>query len=242
MSFQGPGGGISGYSEQFTVGYSNGAGNINGFAPVAGNINGYAPVAGNINGYAPVAGTTNQLQLSQGSISANFWWQGQGGTPGHLWGSNDGYNHYVYQYNQMYMSASGYTNGNIGGYAPAAGYCYGNASNAQSTQSALQQGATVGTGPQLIGAYGFPKAGRAGQSGNYWGSAYAGYNQQQGNVCYANFNINLGGYFGVNAMPCVYQTNGGFNFQGCGQWQGGYQIIMTGQYNTLGGWSWQVSG
>ena len=239
MSFQGPGGGISGYSAQFTVGYSNGAGNINGYAPVAGNINGYAPVAGNINGYAPVAGTTNQLQLSQGSISANFWWQGQGGTPGHLWGSNDGYNHYVYQYNQMYFGTSGYTNGNIGGYAPVTGYC-NIASLTGTATNATQQGYTVGTGSQLIGSLGFPRAGKAGQNGNYWGF-YAGYNQQ-GRTSYANFNASFGGYFGTNAIPCVFQIPNGFNFQGCGQWQGAYQLIMYSENNNNAGWTWQVSG
>jgi len=208
-TLQGPGTGISGYSAQFTVGYANSGGNINGYAPVAGNINGYAPVAGNINGYAPVAGVANQLQLSQGAISSTFWWQGQGGTPGHLWGSNDGYNHYVYQYSQMYFGTSGYCNGNIGGYAPVAGYCNGNVDHSQAASSALQQGATVGTGSQLVGSYGFPKAGRS-FNGNYWGF-YAGYNQQ-GVTCYANFNMTFGTYWGVNAYPCIYQVNGGFNF------------------------------
>ena len=237
MSFQGPGTGISGYSAQFTVGYSNGAGNINGYAPVAGNINGYAPVAGNINGYAPAAGYTNQLQLSQGAISANFWWQGQGGTPGHLWGSNDGYNHYVYQYNQMYFGTSGYTNGNIGGYAPSTGYCY--VAGVVGTATNVTQGG-IGTGTQLQQASGFSRAGRAGQNGNYWG-LYAGYNQQ-GRNAYANFNGYFGGYYGTNALPCIYQTNGGFNFQGCGQWQGPYQLIMNSETNNAAGWTWQVSG
>jgi hypothetical protein len=240
MSLQGPGTGISGYSGQFTVGYSNGAGNINGYAPVAGNINGYAPVAGNINGYAPVAGQANQLQLNQGGISANWWWQGQGGTPAHLWGSNDGYNHYVYQYNQMYVGTAGYTNGNIGGYAPVAGNSGGNAPNATNAYSALMQGATVGSNAQLIGASAFQRAGRAGMNGNYWGH-YAGYNQQ-GTTCYANFNGYFGGYWATNAIPCIYQANGGFNTQRCGQWQGAFQLLMQGQFNNQSGYTWQVTG
>ena len=240
-SLQGPGTGISGYSAQFTVGYSNGAGNINGYAPVAGNINGYAPVAGNINGYAPAAGVTNQLQLNQGGLSTYWWWQGQGGTPGHLWGSNDGYNHYVYQYNQMYVGTAGYTNGNIGGYAPVAGYCYGYAQASYGADSATPQSVT-GTGAQLQAASGFQRAGRAGQNGNYWG-VYAGYNQQQGNVCYATFNVPLGMYYGANAYPCTFQSPGSsHNCNYTGQWQGLYQIIMQAGFNNQSGFTWQVSG
>ena len=239
MSLQGPGTGISGYSGQFTVGYSNGAGNINGYAPVAGNINGYAPVAGNINGYAPVAGQANQLQLNQGGISANWWWQGQGGTPAHLWGSNDGYNHYVYQYNQMYVGTAGYTNGNIGGYAPVAGNLNGNVYNASYAYAAIQQGSDTGSGNQFIGAMGFQRAGRA-ATGNYWGH-YAGYNQQ-GTTCYANFNASFGGYWGANAIACIYQTNGGFSSLSCGNWQGAYQLLMQGQFNNQSGYTWQVTG
>jgi hypothetical protein len=238
-SFQGPGTSVSGYSGQFTVGYSNGAGNINGYAPVAGNTNGYAAVAGNINGYAPSAGQTNQLQLNQGGLSANWWWQGQGGTPGHLWGSNDGYNHYVYQYNQMYMGTAGYTNGNIGGYAPVAGNTNGNAANANNAYAALQQGAGLGSNAQLVGAMGFQRASRA-ATGNYSGF-YAGYNQQ-GTTCYANFNASFGGYWGANAIACIYQTNGGFSSLSCGNWQGAYQILMQGQFNNQSGYTWQVSG
>jgi hypothetical protein len=240
MSFGGPGTGISGYSAQFTVGYTNSAGNINGYAPVAGNINGYAPVAGNINGYAPAAGQSNSLQLNQGGLgSTNWWWQGQGGTPGHLWGSNDGYNHYVYQYNQMYVGTTGYCNGNIGGYAPQCVNC-GYAQSSFNAYSALQQGGSVGANAQLLGSMGFPKAGRAGQNGNYWGF-YAGYNQQ-GRTSYANFNTDFGNYWGVNALPCVYQMNGGFNFQTCGQWQSSYQFIMYSENYNNSGWTWQVSG
>jgi hypothetical protein len=239
MSFGGPGTGISGYSGQFTVGYSNGAGNINGYAPVAGNVNGYAPVAGNINGYAPVTGQSNQLQLNQGGLSANWWWQGQGGTPGHLWGSNDGYNHYVYQYNQMYVGTAGYTNGNIGGYAPVAGNLNGNVYNASYAYAAIQQGSDTGSGNQFIGAMGFQRAGRA-ATGNYWGH-YAGYNQQ-GTTCYANFNASFGGYWGINGIPVLYQTNGGFSSYWAGQWQGAYQMVMLGQFNNQSGYIWQVSG
>ena len=242
FSLQGPGTGISGYSAQFTVGYSNGAGNINGFAPVAGNINGYASVAGNINGYAPAAGVTNQLQLNQGGLATYWWWQGQGGTPGHLWGSNDGYNHYVYQYNQMYVGTAGYCNGSIGGYAPSAGYCSGYAQSSNSADSANTQGNGIGTGSQLNAAFGFQKAGRAGQNGNYWGF-YAGYNQQ-GTNCYANFNTNFGGYWGANAFPCTFQSPGSsHNCNYTGQWQGGYQIFMQlGNGNNQSGFTWQVSG
>ena len=103
MSFQGPGTGISGYSAQFTVGYANGAGNINGYAPVAGNINGNAP------------------SLSVQGIGGSTWtWAGQPGTPGHFWGSNQGSQMYVWNAAQMTVGTANYTNGNIGGTAPSA--------------------------------------------------------------------------------------------------------------------------
>jgi len=103
MSFQGPGTGISGYSAQFTVGYANGAGNINGYAPVAGNINGNAP------------------SLTVQGIGGSTWtWAGQSGTPNHFWGSNQGSQMYVWQAGQMTVGTANYTNGNIGGTAPSA--------------------------------------------------------------------------------------------------------------------------
>ena len=137
----------------------------------------------------------------------------------------------------MYVGTSGYTNGSIGGYAPAAGYC-NTAVTSYSASSASQSG--IGSSAQLQSAYGFPKAGRAGQNGNYWGF-YAGYNQQ-GRTSYANFNAVFGNYFATNTLPAVYQTPGGFNFQGCGQWQSSYQLIMYSENNNNAGWTWQVSG
>ena len=115
MSFQGPGGGISGTSNQFQTGYSQTAG--------------YAPQAG----YANQASATSQTLQIQGTGSSNWAWAGQPGNPNHYWGSNDGYYMYVWQMNQGYVGYAG-SAGNINGYAPQAGYANQAAATAQTLQ------------------------------------------------------------------------------------------------------------
>ena len=125
-SFQGPGTGISGTSNQFTVGYAQSSGYSNGYAPSAGNINGYAPSAGYAN---QSAATAQNIQSMQGMNGTNWAWSGQNGTPNHLWGGNVGSQYAVWQYGQMYAAAAGYatyagSTGNINGTAGVVGYTY----------------------------------------------------------------------------------------------------------------------
>jgi hypothetical protein len=186
MSFQGPGTGISGYSAQFTVGYANSAGNINGYAPVAGNINGYAPVAGNINGNAPNATNLNV----QGTGASTWTWAGQGGTPNHFWGSNQGTQMYVWNAAQMTIGTANYTNGNIGGNAPTAS----SATNINSAQG--------------INGSSWAWSGQPGTPSWFWGSnasgQYAVWQPSIITVGTANYtNGNIGG-----TAPVANYTNG----------------------------------
>ena len=123
MSFQGAGTGISGTSNQFSVGYAGSAGNTV-YAPSAGNINGYAPQAGYAN---QSAATAANIQSAQGVNGTNWAWSGQSGTPGHLWGGNVGSQYAVWAPNQMYIGTTANATyagsaGNANGYAPVGGY------------------------------------------------------------------------------------------------------------------------
>ena len=113
MSFQGPGGGISGTSNQFAVGYSQGA----GYANVAGNANAYVPQAGYAN---QSAATAANIQSAQGVNGTNWAWSGQGGTPAWLWGGNVGSQYAVWQYGQMYVGSVG--NSSYSSSAGSSGY------------------------------------------------------------------------------------------------------------------------
>jgi hypothetical protein len=176
MSFQGPGTGISGYSAQFTVGYANSAGNINGYAPVAGNINGNAPNATNLN--------------VQGTGASTWTWAGQGGTPNHFWGSNQGTQMYVWNAAQMTIGTANYTNGNIGGNAPTAS----SATNINSAQG--------------INGSSWAWSGQPGTPSWFWGSnasgQYAVWQPSIITVGTANYtNGNIGG-----TAPIANYTNG----------------------------------
>ena len=317
-SFQGPGTGISGTSNQFAVGYAqssgysttaasaqqvatgsqqtvNGmsvgyaqsAGNINGYAPQAGYANqtaattqtlqltsassstwgwqgqnttpshlwgsnqgnsdtvyasgnlsvgyaGYAGSAGNINGYAPSSGYSNSLNI-QGIATTTWAWAGQGGIPGHYWGSNQGGYHAVWQANQGYAGYAG-SAGNANGSAPSAGYA-GSAGNAYTgylvgSTTAASQGYGSGTGGDLYGAAGFIRQGRNGGYGNYWGDGYISYNQQ-GTYAFSDFNVQYGNYFGFYGY---YWNNWNHTL---GQFQGNGRLGMFGvnaqvNYNVVG--------
>ena len=181
MSFQGPGTGISGYSAQFTVGYANSAGNINGYAPSAGYANQGAATAANI-------------QSAQGINGTSWAWSGQPGTPGWLWGTNVSGQYTVWQPGQITVGTANYTNGNIGGYAPSAGYA-GYAGN---------------LAVQGIGGSTWTWAGQGGTPNHFWGSNQGSqmYVWQAGQMTVgtANYtNGNIGGY----APSAGYANNTG---------------------------------
>jgi len=191
--------------------------------------------AGNINGYAPYASQTMHLNVNNATNNSTWYWQGQGGTPNHLWGSNDGVNMYVWQYNQMTFGTSNYCSGSIGGYAPVVGY----APNANNSYASLQQGNSCGSNSQLLGAQGHTRAGRNAPNGNYWGFFLA-YNQQ-GSYGQANFNNQFGGYWCATIYPSVWQQNVNYNVQRAGDWNSNTQLQMQGQ-NSTPGWAWRIQG
>ena len=122
MSFQGAGTGISGYSAQFSVGYTGASTNA-GYSGSSGNINGYVPTAGGANIGTPTALNINSMQGMNGKSWA---WAGQNGTPSHLWGSYVGSQYAVWQYGQMYVGSvstaySSVRASNINGNAGSAG-------------------------------------------------------------------------------------------------------------------------
>lgn len=218
MSFQGPGTGISGYSAQFTVGYANTAGNINGYAPSAGYANQGAATAANI-------------QSAQGINGSSWAWSGQPGTPGWLWGSNASGQYAVWQPANItvgYATNSGYSTqsgtagyaqvgGNINGYAPSAGY----ATNAGYASNAGSAGYSTNNGVQYAGPGGNIQAGNwawQGQNGtpnHFWGSNQGTqmYVWQAGQMTVgtANYtNGNIGGY-----APVAGNINGYAPVSGC---------------------------
>ncbi len=185
MSFQGPGGGISGTSNQFAVGYAQSSGYA-GYAGGAGNINGYAPQAGYAN---QAAATAQTLQLVSAS-SSTWGWQGQNTTPAWLWGSNQGNSDTVYAPGNLSVGYAGYAGsaGNINGYAPSAG----NATYANQATYAANLGV------QGIGGSTWAWAGQPGIPNHYWGSNQGGYHAvwqaNQGYVGYAGSAGNINGY------------------------------------------------
>ena len=153
MSFQGPGTGISGTSNQFSVGYAGSVDNT-GYAPSAGNINGYAPSTG----YANSAATAANIQSAAGVNGTNWAWNGQNGTPNHLWGGNVAGQYAVWQYGQMYIGTTANATyagsaANANGYAPAGGY---------TNQLGTQQGYGTAT------TWGWN--GQTGTPSHWWGS------------------------------------------------------------------------
>jgi hypothetical protein len=198
MSFQGPGTGISGTSNQFSVGYAQ----TGAYAQVTGSAQqvatgsqqtvngmsvGYAQSAGNINGYAPQAGYANQYAYTSQTLyvnsagNAGWYWQGQNTTPSWLWGSNQGNVMYVFAPGNLQVGYAGYAGsaGNINGYAPAAGYA---------NQLTVQG----------IGGSTWAWSGQGGIPSHYWGSNQGGYHAvwawNQGYVGYAGSAGNINGY------------------------------------------------
>jgi hypothetical protein len=266
MSFQGPGTGISGTSNQFAVGYAQSAGytqgNIGGNAPNATYAT-YAGSAGNINGYAPTAGYANNLAV-QGIGGSTWAWAGQPGIPNHYWGSNQGGYHAVWQANQGYVGYAG-SAGNINGYAPSAGYA-NQASNINITSATQGQFGWQGqnTTPSWLwgsnqgnietvfapGNLSVGYAGYAGSAGNINGYApsagYAGY-AGYANQCYiasqayvAQY-VNQAGGFPRAGRNGAYGGQWGQGVAGYNQ-QGTYAFsdyyVQYGNYYSFYGYYW----
>ena len=191
------------------AGYSGSAGNINAYAPSAGyagsgpNANGGVPQAG----YANQAANTAQLLQIQGTGDMTWYWQGQGGTPNHYWGSNDAVNTYVWQWNQGYVGSSG-SAGNVNGYAPT---CNGTAYTAGTVGYAQADAAFAsytGNAGNVQGAVGKIRAWVSTISGSS-----AGVSSYQGGVygqIAVSFATNINGWDG--AVGTGY--TGQFGFQG----------------------------
>ena len=61
----------------------------------------------------PYATAANKLRR-EGGVDTSWWWSGQGGQPGWLWGGNDGVNMYVYNpanFSVNYANSCNYANG-----------------------------------------------------------------------------------------------------------------------------------
>jgi hypothetical protein len=231
MSFQGPGTGISGYSAQFTVGYANSAGNINGYAPQAGYANQGAATAANI-------------QSAQGINGTSWAWSGQPGTPGWLWGANVSGQYAVWQPANITVGTANYTNGNIGGYAPVAGNINGYAPQAgYANQAAAYTNGNIGGYAPNSGYASYagsagningyaPSAGYAYSSGNASVRAWRGYYGNQYGVAQwgntqstTNFNVSLGSYYGM-----VIGRNSALGNVG---WNSAYSVYTSGNPNPL---------
>jgi hypothetical protein len=257
MSFQGPGTGISGYSAQFTVGYANSAGNINGYAPQAGYANQGAATAANI-------------QSAQGINGTSWAWSGQPGTPGWLWGANVAGQYAVWQPANITVGTANYTNGNIGGYAPQAGYAnqaaaYTNGNiggYAPQAGYANQAAATAQTQQvQGIGSSNWAWSGQGGNPNHYWGSnqgsvhyvwqlsqGYVGYAGSAGNIngyapssgyAFSSGNATIRGWrgqsgnqYGLNYYG-VTATTTNFNVS-----YGNYYAFVSGRYGAFGNVAW----
>ena len=229
-SFQGPGTGITGTSNQFQVGYAQGTGYTYG------NIGGAIPQAGYAN---QGAATSANLQLI--SAGGSSWgWQGQASNPSHLWGSNQGTVNTVFNPAALQVSYAGYagSTGNVNGYAPQAGYANQAAAAAQTVQ-------VQGVGNNLFGWQG--------QQSNpswLWGS-------NQGNVetvfSPGALQVSYAGYSGSAGNANGYVPQAGYANQAVGNVQGyapqaGYanQATRTTQRLQLQGtnstWIWSGQG
>jgi len=230
-SFQGPGTGISGTSNQFQVGYAQGAGYTSG------NIAGGSPQAGYAN---QAAATTANLQLT--SAGGSTWgWQGQQSSPSHMWGSNQGTSHTVFGTSSLQTSYSGYagSTGNVNGYAPQAGYANQSAATSQTLQV------------QGIGSATWGWQGQSSNPSHLWGS-------NQGNVetvfnpgaLQVSYAANSGSSANINA----YCASAGYANQSVGNANGGvpqagYANKATATAQTLqiqgtgsSTWHWQGQG
>jgi hypothetical protein len=233
MSFQAPGTGISGTSNQFAVGYAGNAG-TSGYAPSAGNINGYAPQAGYAN---QGAATATNIQSAQGVNGTNWAWSGQNGTPGHLWGGNVGSQYAVWQYGQMYIGSTGNATyagsaANSNGYAPIGGY-----TNQLATQGGNGNATTWGWN----GQGGTPSHWWGSNDGNYmavwqYGQMYCGsVNSYATNAGYANTvgGSQVFGYsnqansFDGNSNGIGGNTSGGWRVTNSGYASGYTMVIQT---------------
>ena len=193
MSLQGQGAGISGTSNQFQVGYSQGAGY--GY----GNAAGYAPQAGYAN-QSSAAVQTLQLTSTQGN--SNWGWQGQQSNPSHLWGSNQGTVNTVFNPAALQVSYAGYSGsaGNINAYAAQAGYANQSSASTQNLQLVSASSSTwAWSGQQSNPAW-------------LWGSNQGTVNTvfspgalQVGYAGYAGSTGNVNGY----APQCGYANVGG---------------------------------
>jgi hypothetical protein len=220
MSFQGPGTGISGTSNQFSTGYSQSAGSATNatyagsagsatnatYAQSAGNINGYAPAAGNATyaqsagsagnaTYAQSAGSATNINSANGINGSSWAWSGQPGTPGWLWGSNAAGQYAVWQPANITVGTANYTNGNIGGRAPIATYAdyAGGAGNINGYAPAAGNATSVQSGNISINAGGYAPI--------YAGNYYGGRNMSQ----YNNLNnVNYGQIRGF--YPAITQN------------------------------------
>jgi hypothetical protein len=220
MSFQGPGTGLTGTAASLTAGY--------------------AQSAGNINGYAPSAGSATNINSANGINGSSWAWSGQPGTPGWLWGANVAGQYAVWQPANITVGTANYTNGNIGGYAPQAGYANqaaaytngnigGRAPVATYADYAGGAGNINGYAPSagsVTNAYGGQtKAWAFSTNGNSAGVSQFQQGSTFGTPCgYVTFNISLGYYYGIMA--------------GIGQWNGYYQarIGAAGSSAILSGW------
>ena len=222
-SFQGPGTGISGTSNQFSVGYAQTSGYTSG------NIGGYAPVAGNVQGYTAQAGYANQSSATaqtlqvQGAGSATWAWSGANNTPSWLWGSNSGNIDTVFANLQVSYAGTAASGGNANGYAVIAGNAYG---FAQQTNNAGTSGYVNNLAVPYAGSSTWYWQGQVGYPNHYWGSndgvnmyvwqfsqGYVGtagnaknaqYTNSAGYAGYANGFANVGAYV-------IYTTQGGYS-------------------------------
>ena len=74
---------------------------------------GYADTAGSAPANGGTAWAANRLRR-EGGVDTSWWWSGQGGQPGWLWGGNDGVNMYVYNpanFSVNYANSCNYANG-----------------------------------------------------------------------------------------------------------------------------------
>ena len=211
-TFQGPGTGISGTSNQFSVGYAQSSGYSNGYAQSAGNINGYAPQAGYAN---QSAATAANIQSAQGVNGTNWAWSGQGGTPGHLWGGNVGSQYAVWAPNQMYVGSSGYATYapsavNVNGYATVGGYA--NQLGVQTTNSTTWGWA---------GQNGTPSWMWGSNDGKYipiwqFGNSYVGSAGYAPTASYANYSDHPQSSQGNYAQSAGTVNGGSYSLQGAG--------------------------
>jgi hypothetical protein len=222
MSIQGPGTGISGYSAQFTVGYANSAGNINGYAPLAGQSTyaGYAGSAGNINGYAPLAGQSTYAQTA-GNIN------GYAPAAGSAYSANYATTAQTATYAQSsgYASTAGYAQSAMGSWAwsgqpgtpnwiwganDAGYYAVWQPANITVGTANYTNGNVGGSAASATNAGYATNADYANRSANATGSTYSQQASNAANVSGGN-SVQVGGASGYGAPVYVGNNAGGRN-------------------------------